>query len=157
MTEIPLEPIGPDAATDNTRPPWLRPVRKKTPSAPRSTHSGESPSQHSSPEAFSPSDFFADPNTSYPQASTSASGIPTPRQYQNGNGNGNTQQNTSPFMGMDISREDGGIYMSPTEAMALFNDSGVDVGSLFSSEYMQPDGSVARGTNSPANFQKMSP
>lgn len=40
-------------------------------------------------------------------------------------------------MGMDIMREDPHIFMTPAEMMALFNDGGVDVGQLFSPEYIQ--------------------
>ncbi|PFH48818.1 hypothetical protein AMATHDRAFT_81612 [Amanita thiersii Skay4041] len=55
---------GSGVGTQSSRPPWIRPVRKKMRSGsmsgggPRSTHSGDSPSHHSSPESFSPPDFF---------------------------------------------------------------------------------------------------
>ncbi|THV00259.1 hypothetical protein K435DRAFT_657458 [Dendrothele bispora CBS 962.96] len=81
LTQIPLEPgTRPDNNThlqNNSRPAWIRPVRKKASqggSNRRGSQSqgqqgqGESPSSthslhndHSSPEGFSPSDFFVEP------------------------------------------------------------------------------------------------
>ncbi|KAJ7917090.1 fungal-specific transcription factor domain-containing protein [Mycena leptocephala] len=67
LTQIPLDAPRETPETNttaNARPPWIRPVRKKSvaaaSSAARRSRSAESPSQKSgsSPEAFSPSDFF---------------------------------------------------------------------------------------------------
>jgi len=63
LAQIPLEPsTRTNGLNDNTRPPWIRPVPKKThTSRSRSTHSGDSISQHSSPR-FSAFDLFVDMN-----------------------------------------------------------------------------------------------
>ncbi|KAF7303862.1 P-type phospholipid transporter [Mycena indigotica] len=68
LTQIPLDtPREPAESNANSRPPWIRPVRKKSiaavanAAAVRRSRSEESPSHHSSgesPEAFSPTDFF---------------------------------------------------------------------------------------------------
>lgn len=56
VTQIPLEGSQPPENLQNDRrPPWIRPVRKKTPSIARS---GDS----STPEAFSPTEFLANGN-----------------------------------------------------------------------------------------------
>ena len=147
VTNIPVETSGQDEPARASRPPWIRPVRKKAPSLARSNHSGDSPPHHSSPEAFSPSDFFGEPpNPVFPSTPSSTSGssqpsntIPSTPQYVNGNGSGQTQTNNSTYMdtsadmGMNMIREDSQIYMFPGEMMALFNDGAVDVGQLFSS------------------------
>ena len=59
MTQIPLDSPRPDGDTPTAkaRPPWIRPIRKKTT---RSSASTESSSQHGSPEGFSPSYAFLD-------------------------------------------------------------------------------------------------
>jgi hypothetical protein len=45
---------------------------------------------------------------------------------------------------MDIMRPDPGLYnMSTSEMMALFNDGGVDVNSLFPTDFQQQHGSDA--------------
>ena len=147
MTNIPVETPGQDEPARASRPPWIRPVRKKASSLARSNHSSDSPPpHHSSPEAFTPSDFFAEPaNSVFPSTPSSTSGssqppMPSTPQY----GTGQTQTNSSTYietsgdMGMDTIREDSQIYMFPGEMMALFSDGAVDVGQLFSSaEFMQ--------------------
>lgn len=152
LTNIPLETSRQDGPPSATRPPWIRPVRKKAPSIARSNQSGDSPSHHSSPEAFSPSDFFAEPikpvfSSGPPPslASSSTHHVPSPAVVYGPTNNGNGQQtNNSPFMdtsgglSMDtMMREDPQMYMSH-EMMALFNDGSVDVQHLFSSEFLQP-------------------
>jgi hypothetical protein len=147
-----VETSGQDEPARVSRLPWIRPVRKKAPSLARSNQSGDSPPHHSSPEAFSPSDFFGEPpNSVFPSTPSSTSGssqpsntIPSTPQYVNGNGAGQTQTNNSTYMdtsgdmGMNMIREDSQIYMFPGEMMALFNDGAVDVGQLFSSvDFMQ--------------------
>ncbi|KDR79374.1 hypothetical protein GALMADRAFT_243404 [Galerina marginata CBS 339.88] len=146
LTNIPLETSRQDGPASATRPPWIRPVRKKAPSIARSNQSGDSPSHHSSPEAFSPSDFFAEPiKPAFSSGPGSSSGA-TPPKYPNAAVGTPAQQaqqtNTSTFMdtsgglGMDtLMREDPSMYMSH-EMMALFNDGGVDVQHLFSPEFM---------------------
>ncbi|KAJ7607206.1 fungal-specific transcription factor domain-containing protein [Roridomyces roridus] len=65
LTQIPLDaPRESPETNTNSRPPWIRPVRKKSVAArARSSSAENSPSHNSggsshSPEAFSPSDFF---------------------------------------------------------------------------------------------------
>lgn len=153
VTNIPLETTRQDGAADTSRPPWIRPVRKKTSSITRSSHSGDSPSHHSSPEAFSPSEFFNDPpkngigfSSSSPSTSRSSSSNPnqvmTPPQYSNGTSqvqhpSPTAYMDTSGGLGMDVIREDTQMYMSPGEMMALFSDGNLDVGNLFPSEFIQ--------------------
>ncbi|KAF5370920.1 hypothetical protein D9615_009818 [Tricholomella constricta] len=143
LTQIPLETTRRETAPSSNRPPWIRPVRKKAPSAPRSTNSTDSPPpQHSSPESFSPSEFFAETpkngqlfaSTSMASSTSSAGQANPPQSFPSGN------QPQPPFMdtsgmGMDMIREDTQMYMSPTDMMALFDD-GVDVQHLFSGGFM---------------------
>lgn len=150
LTNIPLETTRQDGAADTSRPPWIRPVRKKAPSIARSNNSGDSPSHHSSPEAFTPSEFFNDPpkngigfSSGSSSASGSSSSIPNPApQYSNGTPQVRHPSPTaymdtsSGGLGMDMIREDTQMYMSPGEMMSLFSDGNVDVGHLFSSEFI---------------------
>lgn len=149
-----METSGQDEPARASRPPWIRPVRKKAPSLARSNHSGggDSPPHHSSPEAFSPSDFFVEPpNSVFPStpSSTSGSSQPsnTPPQYVNGsNGSAHSQTQTNNSTYMDTSGDmgmDPQMYMFPGEMMALFNDGAVDVCQLFPSvEFMQQQPSL---------------
>lgn len=152
-----METPGQDEpARATTLPPWIRPVRKKASSLVRSNPSSESPPQHSSPEAFSPSDFFAEPanaSSVFPNTTTTTSSstsqlssMPSSPPYVNGASQ--TQTNNSTYMdtsgdnnmGMDMLREDPQMYMfNPGgEMMGLFNDGIGDVGHVFSSvEFMQ--------------------
>lgn len=146
VTNIPVE-TSQDEPARASRPPWIRPVRKKTSSLARSNHSGggDSPPHHSSPEAFSPSDFFVEPpNSVFPSTPSSTPGssqpsntvpLPSPPQYVNGsNGSAHSQTQTNNSTYMDISGDmgvDPQIYMFPGEMMALFNDGAVDVCQLF--------------------------
>lgn len=162
LTRIPLEPSSPSDHAENTaRPPWIRPVPRRVPT--RSRNGTDSPSQHSSPEGFSPSEFFSDitgratsPHSNgspYPSGpSAAASGHHSPiigqgsaPQYinQHSNNNGSHPGPLAPFM--DTSGEmvldmmnpaDAQMYMS-SEVMALFNGGAVDVASLFLPEFQQ--------------------
>ncbi|KAK0493543.1 fungal-specific transcription factor domain-containing protein [Armillaria luteobubalina] len=135
LTQIPLEATPQqDNVQNDRRPPWIRPVRKKAPSIARSNCSGESPS----PEAFSPSDFLdaqkaAGPSSSFPSAPPS-SGTPVTKfeqpSFADGSGN----------MNMDIIGNEQ-LYMSPSDVMSLFNDGSVDLGQIFSPEFIQPPSS----------------
>ncbi|KAL4063844.1 fungal-specific transcription factor domain-containing protein [Scleroderma yunnanense] len=134
LTQIPLEPSRPDGQEQSkNRPPWIRPVRKKTPSTTKAGSDGSS--HHSSPEAFSPSEFFAD----HPAALGSPSFSPTPNQVAAASPYGISSRRTSlsvPYMdapnGLDI---DPTIYMPSSDVMSMFNDGGVDVSSGFSSDF----------------------
>ena len=164
VTNIPVETPGQDEPARASRPPWIRPVRKKAPSLARSTHSGgggDSPPPHSSPEAFSPSDFFVEPpNSVFPSTPSSASGcsqpsnnnntVPSPPQYVNNGTNTNggalpphsqTQTNNTTYMDTsgDMGMDPQMYSMFPGEMMALFNDGAVvDVCQLFPSvEFLQ--------------------
>ena len=139
VTQIPLEPAGRGALDqDQNRPPWIRPVRKKS-SAPRSN---DSVSQHSSPEGFSPSEFFIDMNTpqtgSKPDFGQSSNSVHSSTASNQGALNSSTTP--PPFMDTSsgMSMDDATMYMSPAEVLALFNDGGVDMASLFppTSEYL---------------------
>ncbi|KAF9002487.1 fungal-specific transcription factor domain-containing protein [Cyathus striatus] len=146
LTNIPLDPTPQPPTANSSRPPWIRPIRKKTSSVARSAQS-DSPSQHSSPEAFSPSDFFAEP-TKNPAAFAATAVPPTPTAPAPTNHTSPGQYSAQPqaqtptasgFMEtggipMELIREDQQMYMSP-DMMALFNDGGVDVGHLFSPDY----------------------
>ena len=152
-----METPGQDEPARASRPPWIRPVRKKAPSLARSNHSGggDSPPHHSSPEAFSPSEFFVEPpNSVFPSTPSSTSGssqpsnaVPSPPQYVNGNnGSAHSQTQTNNSTYMDTSGDlgmDPQVYMFPGEMMALFNDGAVDVCQLFPSvEFMQQQPSL---------------
>ncbi|KAK2467633.1 hypothetical protein APHAL10511_000488 [Amanita phalloides] len=108
LTQIPLDPARPDGKSTNgsqsSRPPWIRPVRKKASSANgRSpTCNGDSPSHHSSPESFS-----------------ELSGAGGPGQTQSG------------LFGMEGAGME--MYMGPADVMASFFGGGM-VGQLFGSE-----------------------
>ncbi|KAG6909761.1 hypothetical protein DXG01_015477 [Tephrocybe rancida] len=136
VTQIPLETTRKEP-TANNRPPWIRPVRKKGASRSASTTTDSPPQQHSSPESFSPSDFFSEnpkngPLFSGPLAAstTAASPMSHPQTFTPGN------QSQAPFMDMpmDMIREDSTMYMSP-DMMALF-DEGVDTQHLFSGGFL---------------------
>ncbi|OCH91762.1 hypothetical protein OBBRIDRAFT_791989 [Obba rivulosa] len=146
VTQIPLECSRQDAPGGNNRPPWVRPVRKKTPSTARSPGgSGGSPSHHGSPEDFNASDAFLDlsggAGPKSPQlpsaapAAFSSQGIPQSlRSFPLGGGQ------PVPFMDvdggtgtggpMDILQQEGNIPMSPSDILALLNDGTVDMASL---------------------------
>jgi hypothetical protein len=173
-----LEPANRDGSDrDENRPPWIRPVRKKAPSASKST---ESASQHSSPDGFSPSDFFVDmgtpqtlpqvkagygqgpqppssahPSNSPPQGAQHQSNTEYPMPILPSTARPSSFMDTSGGMSMD----DAPMYLSPAEVMALFNDGGVDMASLFqpSPEYLQSashDGADGRSYGSSSPFGK---
>ncbi|KAF8132620.1 fungal-specific transcription factor domain-containing protein [Boletus edulis] len=133
ITQIPLEPSRSDSQEQlNSRPPWVRPVRKKTPSMAKGTgNTSDSSSHHSSPEAFSPSDFFADPQSvGQPFSPTSPAG-----QYLGANRRSSlglpSFLDTSANIEMDPS-----MYMaSPAEVIGMFGDSSMDVSSIFTPEF----------------------
>ena len=113
VTQIPLDPPRSDGGAKNgssqsARPPWIRPVRKKTSSVSaangRSPNgSGDSPSHHSSPESFS--EFFGEAG-------------PLPGSVSGGGGGQGQAQGGARLYGMDSSGMD--VYMSPVDVMASF-------------------------------------
>ncbi|KAG9309610.1 hypothetical protein JVU11DRAFT_10271 [Chiua virens] len=144
LTQIHLEPTRPDSQEQSTtRPPWIRPVRKKTPSVAKGGPGSDGSSHHSSPEeAFSPSEFFVDPTvnlTNAPPASQPFSPNPatggSAGQYIGANRCSSLTLpsflDTSTAMEMDPS-----LYMSsPAEVMSMFGDNSVDVSSMFASDF----------------------
>lgn len=149
VTQIPLDTAERGPERDQNRPPWIRPVRKKASSAPRTADSVSE--QHSSPEAFSPSEFFADAGTpqSLPHLQTSfnpspqspgsaqlpgsfSAAHPLHQQYSAGGGDSSLVHRSS-FMDTtsSINLEDPSMYMLSSDVMALFNDGNVDMASLF--------------------------
>jgi hypothetical protein len=150
LTNIPLEAPRQEGPVNTTRPPWIRPVRKKAPSIARSAQSGDSPSHHSSPEGFSPIDFFAEPMKPFAPAVRPPSTAGTPSTHSSPQtpyvNNAPTQQHhsnnsqgfmdTSGGMAMDqLIRGEDGMYGMTPGMMALFQDGGVDA--LFTPDFMQ--------------------
>ncbi|RDB16620.1 putative transcriptional regulatory protein C3C7.04 [Hypsizygus marmoreus] len=161
LTQIPLETTTTrqDAPPQiSNRPPWIRPVRKKAPSVPRSNISTDSPPQHSSPESFSASEFF-DVGAGVGVGVGAGGGFrPATNGYASSSANGGGEfMDTSGGMvgvgvvggggnggagggaGGEMMRDDGSqMYMSPAEMMALFDEGAVDVQQLFAGGYVHP-------------------
>lgn len=146
VTQIPLDsPSVPQDLLAKPRPPWIRPLRKKNPSAPRSSGSHESPPQEVL-EAFSPSEMFVD----MMGIQNSHSGVsPPPGSHMQGAGGFDGLAVGPSAFHHDAGGEGNGIDgmikpdpmgMSHAEIMALFNGTGVDMsmGAMFSSPTMQP-------------------
>lgn len=151
VTNIPLETAHQDGPASATRPPWIRPVRKKAPSIAHSNQSGDSPSHQSSPEAFSPQDFFEPPkSTVFAAGPSSAAGTPanqaaSPPQYGNGAGpqpNASFMDTSGALGDMDIMRDEH-MYGMTSDMMALFQDSGVE--SMFAPEFLQQQPHLVSG------------
>ncbi|KAJ7445972.1 fungal-specific transcription factor domain-containing protein [Mycena galericulata] len=157
LTQIPLDaPREAPETNTNARPPWIRPVRKKSVAAAsasaarRSRSAGadaDSPAQSQqsggssrSPEAFSPSDFFAEQQPpDYAQTFPEMDG-----------------------MGMDVGVGVGGVGVGGdprmyADVLAMFSDSPGDAGQMFSpSEYAQgPGEGPGFGVGSPGSLFKM--
>ncbi|KAI0266452.1 fungal-specific transcription factor domain-containing protein [Gloeopeniophorella convolvens] len=133
VTQIPLDnPTIPQELLGNpARPPWLRPVRKKNPSAPRSTGSMESPPQD--PGEFG-SPMSAAPNSSF--LSNTFSPVPkaqSPRRYSMDATSPTAQfLDASGTSGLELPKPDpGAMPMGTADLMALFGESGLDVAGLF--------------------------
>lgn len=136
VTQIPLETSSPEGQEQSSsRPPWIRPIRKKTPSVAAKGAGSDGGSHHSSPEAFSPSEFFVDP--------TLAATSPQPNAFPSAPIAGGLSSQyprrlslsvpnfMDPSSGMDM--EAAGMYMSsPGDAMNMFGNGTVDVATLFS-------------------------
>lgn len=154
VTQIPLGDLANGARqstpSPSSRPAWIRPIRKKASAAPLSNHSAGSSSPHnSSPEAFSPSEFFnnnepAKPtspftNSSTAPAPTATTQLSPPIQYHGPNLPPAVAP-TSFNMGMDVIQEDPQLYLSHGDMvnLSLFNDGAIDVNQLFSSDFNIP-------------------
>lgn len=145
VTQIPLEASRHDTTERRSRPPWIRPVRKKTPSVAHSNASNESPPHHSSPESFSPSDAFLDLTggaSTSPAPFSPASNAPSARSLaQNAYVLGNSVLDGGPpppYLengNVDMISSESALSISSSDILALFNDGGVDVAALL----MSPD------------------
>jgi len=146
LTQIPLETARQDAQAGRSRPPWVRPVRKKTSSVAHSTNSNDSPSHHSSPEAFSPSDAFLDLSgaavSPRPSAAAFTASIGSHNQTQSlasnnpfGLGSNGTSDSPSYMDNVEMlpPSQDGQSSILPSDILALFSDGGVDVAQLLMS------------------------
>lgn len=145
LTQIPLDSPRPDGAqSGKPRPPWIRPIRKKTL---RSGGSNESTSQHSSPEGFSPSDAFL------------GSPAPAPPFAANGKAYAGGTPGAAPaFMdagGAPLDMADAAMAMNPSDLLAMFSvpdGSGLDVAQLLMSPAMDAQGLGDASAASPTAF-----
>ncbi|KAF9238254.1 fungal-specific transcription factor domain-containing protein [Melanogaster broomeanus] len=139
ITQIPLEPSRTDSREQsNSRPPWIRPIRKKTPNTVKGTGSDGS-SHHGSPEAFTPSEFFVDPTSGLTSPQAVSQAFPSTPGSSTGPYSLNATRRSSLSLPsfLDTSNVmDPAMYMSsPTEVMSMFTDHPVDVSSIFSSDF----------------------
>ncbi|KAI6040737.1 fungal-specific transcription factor domain-containing protein [Pisolithus marmoratus] len=138
LTQIPLEPSRPDSQEQSkNRPPWIRPVRKKTPSMTKPSSDGGS--HHSSPESFSPSEFFTDhPGLAGPPTMNQAFTPPTPNSVHSTSpyGVGSRRISLSYMDSQNNLDVDPNMYMSsPGDMMSIFNDAGVEVPATFPTDF----------------------
>lgn len=136
VTQIPLEPSRPEGQEQSsTRPPWIRPIRKKTPSVAAKGAGSDGGSQHSSPEAFSPSEFFVDPTLGATSPQTIPQNAFSPAPSSSSRYPRRLSLSTPSFMdpgGMDMDAAAGMYLSSPADMMNMFGDGSVDVATLFS-------------------------
>ncbi|KAI0916498.1 hypothetical protein AcV5_002975 [Taiwanofungus camphoratus] len=140
LTQIPLDSSrNQDGLGASNRPPWVRPVRKKTPSTARSPGSADSPSHHGSPEDFSPSNAFLDlrgtsqePAPFSPSANPSSQGVAHALAFGLGG--------PAPFVdapgALDMLAAESALAMSSSDILALFSDGTVDMSSLLMSPHI---------------------
>jgi len=139
VTQIPLETSPPGEEKSSSRPPWIRPIRKKTPSVAARGAGSDGGSHRSSPEAFSPSEFFVDPTlATSPQLALPNAFPPAPI----GGASSSCHPQRPSFSvpsSMDASNdtdmETAGMHIpSPSEMMNMFGfgDGEVDIATLFS-------------------------
>ena len=129
VTGIPLESSHQDTHRDRmTGPPWIRPVRKKGPSSVRSNRSNSpTHSTHQdSPDAFPPSEFFAD-STKLIFTSSSANRSTTPPHVSTGN-----PTFLDPVVLLDNVQNETQLYMSPE----MYREGGIDMTALFHHDYL---------------------
>lgn len=134
VTQIPLDnqTISRELIVGSARPPWIRPARKKNPSAPRSTGSVESPPQDA-PEFTGKSGLICTASASTPFNLATGISPVTPTRSQPEFSVGTE----SPPGQLDPAGARAGVGglelpMPSAELMALFGDGGLDVTSLFS-------------------------
>ncbi|KAF9261614.1 hypothetical protein L218DRAFT_980783 [Marasmius fiardii PR-910] len=147
LTQIPLEPSGTESPQSDTRPAWIRPVRKKTiSSVTRSSQSGES--HHSSPEAGSTDFFAADvkPFSSSPLINQQSQ-FSIPATAENTGGTGSIDA--------ELLSDHPHLFLSP-DMLTMFAAGGMDVSQILPSEFIQatPQGATGplgnEGGNDPA-------
>ncbi len=131
VTQIPLDnqTISRELIVSSVRPPWIRPVRKKNPSAPHSTGSVEPPPKNT-PEFTRNPVSTAPASTPFSLATDFSPATPTQSQpdFSVGTGSPSIQLDpTGPRLGV------GGLElpMPSAELIALFGDGGLDVTGLF--------------------------
>ena len=159
VTQIPLEtpPRQQEGPGSNSRPPWVRPVRKKTSSTARSpAGSGDSPLNHGSPEEFQAStDAFLDHMGSpQPPPGQQPQPFSVPPQAQSPFGLGSVA-GVSGFMDTGVGnmmQTDPGP-MSAVDLMAFLNaDPGLDMNALLASPDLgQANGFYHLGTPTAGN------
>ncbi|KDQ51837.1 hypothetical protein JAAARDRAFT_40663 [Jaapia argillacea MUCL 33604] len=155
LTQIPLDSPSRGPEDRSTRPPWIRPVRKKTPSMARSTAGSSDTASQNSPEADFSGDIFLDmtggaasppPSTSF---ATSPNGTSPPAGIHHTSPHPEHRypfSNTSP----SIPPPDPSMPMSPADFMAMLNDGSIDMTSIFgnaSAEYISAGPLSAVATN----------
>lgn len=130
VTQVPLETARRQESPESKTPrlPWIRPVRKKTPSVPRSNHSS-SDSRHTSPEEFSPANVFIDMTSAVSDAQKS----PSTKHHVSSmsDGQNSPQAQFSNMMSQPLFTDNSPsleLPMSPGDIAALFND---DMTSIF--------------------------
>ncbi|KAF7975571.1 hypothetical protein HWV62_9271 [Athelia sp. TMB] len=146
LTKIPLDAAhreGPER--DRNRPPWIRPVRKKAPSSARTADSNSE--HHSSPEAFSPNEFFADASTPQTLPLLQTTFSHSPRLPTSARPRSSSTSTTYPLQSLASTLSSGvdatanmdmndpnNMFMLSEDVMALFNDGSVDMAALFQPE-----------------------
>ena len=136
VTGIPLETSHQDTRPASTsRPPWIRPVRKKTTPGVKlnSCNSPSNSSQHDGAlEAFSPSDFLVDtPKSVYasgPASPASSTNTLNQTQFSMAERNGSTFDNTSGIL--SEVQDESQMYVPP-EMLELFKAGGMDTTAWF--------------------------
>ena len=133
VTQIPLDnqTISRELIVSSARPPWIRPARKKNPSAPRSTGGVESPPQDA-PEFTGNTGPIsaAPPSTPFSLATGISPVTPTRSQPEFPVGGGSPSGQLDPAgAGAGV----GGLELPLPSAdlMTLFGDGGLDVTGLF--------------------------
>lgn len=120
----------------NTRPPWLRPVRKKTPNTSRGS-SSDAGSHRSSPDAVSLSEYFVEPpvGLASPQPAVQAFSPTYGSASQYLNANRRASLGLPPYLDTSIEMDPGAYMASPADVMSMFGDSSMDVSSMFAPDF----------------------
>ncbi|TCD63237.1 hypothetical protein EIP91_005822 [Steccherinum ochraceum] len=160
ITKIPLESNSQDIISGRSRPPWIRPVRKKAPSVTHSTGSNESPPpNHGSPEGYSPSDTYLDltgstASQSFPPSSLSPRQQHTTPAFAFRNGRQASRSSVSAASYMDNPNGPADMSVSnnnSTDLLAMFGDGNVDVSALLMSPslngHLGPEGHNGSSTD----------